>query len=97
MQRGLCVYIINNFMAKLKLPNNNALQLDSGSEGDQSEDEDPSVNNSLDPQRINSIPEGEPSAIEHGSSNIDKDMTEPHHSKMNQDDATLILSLLDTS
>ena len=58
-----CAYIINNFWAKLELPDNNTLPVDSGSEGDQSNDEDPNVKNMLDPPRNDGIPEGEPPAI----------------------------------
>jgi hypothetical protein len=42
------------------------------------------------------IPEGEPSVIKDGLSNSDEDMTGTHQSIMNQDDANLITSLLDT-
>ena len=51
----------------------------------------------LEPPRVDGIPEGEPSAIKDGSSNIDKNMSESHHCKINQDDATFVLSLLDDS
>ena len=86
-------------MTELELLNNNTLAVDSGSgsEGHQSDDEDQNVENILDPPRIDGILEREPSAIKDGLSNIDEDMTETQHSKINQDDATLILSLLDTS
>ena len=93
-----CAYIINNFMDKLELLDNNALQVDSGSEDDQSEDKDSIVNNeSLDPSRIDGIPTGEPSAINDESSNIDKEVSESHHSEVNQEDITLLLSMLDES
>ena len=92
-----CACIISNFMTKLELPDNNALQLDSGSEDDQSEDKDLSVDNILDPLRIDGITEGKPSAIEDGLSNIDKEMSESHYLQVNQDDATLLLSMLENS
>ena len=62
--------------------------MDSGSEGNQSEDKDFSIDNILDPPR---------SDVKDGSSNIDKEMSESHYSEVNQDDGTLILSLLDDS
>jgi hypothetical protein len=71
--------------------------LDSGSEGNQSEDNDPSVDNILAPPRIDGIPEGGPLVIEVRLSNIYKEMSESHYSEVNQDDATLILSMLDDS
>ena len=82
-------------MAKLELLDNNALQLDSGSEDNQSKDKDSSVDNILDPPRIDGIPEGKPLAIEDESSNIDKEMSESHYSEINQYYATLISSMLD--
>ena len=70
-----CDYIIRNFMAKLKLLDKNTLMLDNGSDGDQSDDEDPNVENILDQPPIKGILEGEPSAIKDGLSNSDEDMT----------------------
>ena len=64
-------------MAKLELLNNNALQLDSGTEGDQSEDEDPSGDDILDPSRIDGITEGEPSGIKDRLSSIDEECQNP--------------------
>ena len=84
-------------MTELELLHNGTLSVDSGPDKDQSQDEYLSAENMLDPPRIDSIPEGKPSAVEDGLFTIDKDMIESHHSKINQDDATLILSLLDTS
>jgi type II secretory ATPase GspE/PulE/Tfp pilus assembly ATPase PilB-like protein len=69
--------------------------LDSGSEGNQSEDNDPSVDNILSPPRIDGIPEGGPLVIEVRLSNIYKEMSESHYSEVNQDDATLISKMLD--
>ena len=51
----------------------------------------------LDQPSADGIPEGEPSAIKDGLSNIDKDMAGTHHSKLNQDDVNLLSSLLDIS
>ena len=75
-----CDYIIRNFMAELKLLDDNTLMLDNGSDGDQSDDKDPNVKNMLDQPSIDGILEGGPSAIKDGPSNIDKDITGTHHS-----------------
>ena len=92
---AICAYIVNNFMAELQLLDNTALQLDSGSEDDQSEDIEFNVeNNILDQPRIDGISTGEPSVIEDGSSNIDEEVSESHYSEVNQEDATLRLSML---
>ena len=83
---------------ELQLLDTNALQLNSGSEDVQSEDEDPNAENDiLDPPRIDGIPAGDPLAIEDGLSNIDEKMSESHYSDVNQEDATLTLSMLDES
>ena len=59
------------------------------------EDEDPRVNNILDPPRIGGIPEGEPLTIKDGPSNIDNEISESHYSELDKYDATLRLSMLD--
>ena len=59
--------------------------LDNGSDGDQSDDKDPNVENMLDQPIIDGIPKGEPSTIKDDSSNIVEDMTGTHHSQINQD------------
>ena len=82
-------------MLELKLLDNNSPMLDSGSDGDQSDDKAPNVKNMIDQPRIEGIPEGDPSAIKNGSSNSDEDMAGTHHSKINQDDVNLLSSLLE--
>ena len=77
-------------MAELKLLDDNNLMLDNGSDGNLSDDKDPNVENVIDQPSIEGIPEGEPSAIKGGSSNIDKDMTGRHLSKISQDDVHLL-------
>ena len=66
-------------MAELKLLDDDTLMLDNGSDGNQSDDEYPIVENMLDQPIIDGIPEGEPFAIKDRSSNIDKAMTGTHH------------------
>ena len=89
-----CAYIITTSMVDLEILDIHTLPVDNGLEWDQSEEEYFTAKNMRDPPRIDSIPEGEPSAIGDGSSNIDEDVSESHHSKINQDNETLILSLL---
>ena len=84
-------------MVDLELLDNTILSVESGSEGNQSEEEYSSAKHMRDPPRIDGIPKEEPSAIKDWSSNIDKDICESHHCKINQADAILILSLVDTS
>ena len=94
---AVCAYIISNFRTELELLDDNALMVDSGSDSNQSDDKDLNVENILDQPSIDGVPEGEPSAINAGLSNIDEDTNETHHSRINQDDTILLLSLLDTS
>ena len=85
-------------MAELQLLDNTALQLDSGSEDDQSEDEDCNAKNDiLDPPRIDGIPAAESLPIKDGSATINEEMSESRYSEVNQEDTTLILSMLDES
>ena len=92
-----CDYITMTSMAKLELLNDSTLMVDNESDGNQSDDEDPNVKNMSDQPSIDGIPEGEPSAIKGGLSNIEEDMTGTYHSKINQDDVNLLSSLQDIS
>ena len=85
-----CAYIVVNLMTELQRLDNTVLQLDSGSEDDQLEDEDSNLEEGIpDPDGIARITEGEPVAIDDGSSNIDEEMSEPYYSESDQEDTIL--------
>ena len=77
-------------MTELQQLDNADLQLDNRSEDDQLEDEDSTLEDGIpDPDGIDKIPEGKPTAINDGSSNIDKETSESYYSESDQEDATL--------